>query len=159
MRILPLLALLAAACGSSEDHASPAAQAGKPALPVLADASQTALASDLDAARVRGTWVEVKRRWQGQQVRWVVTRQRSLCRSADACFVAAFPVRDGAKHGWMPQLGFAPGQFALLESTCGTLEQCRITIEGTLDRLEASSEMPTNVRFSNVVLDTTVAQR
>ena len=78
MRILPLLALLAAACGSSEDHASPAAQAGKPALPVLADASQTALASDLDAARVRGTWVEVKRRWQGQQVRWVVTRQRSL---------------------------------------------------------------------------------
>jgi hypothetical protein len=161
MRTLPLLviAFAFAACSSkSEQHHAPQPVTVVVA-PALADASQTALATELEAARARGTWSEVKRRWQGQTLHWTVTRQRALCWSAESCNVAAFPIQGGAKHGWLPQLVFAPGQFAALEAACGDREQCDVTIEGLLDRLEVSQEMPTNLHVSNVVIVSKTARR
>src|ERR1700685_1975699 len=109
--------------------------------PALAHATQTDLARELDDADRRGTWSEVRHRWQGQSLHWTVTRQRSLCRSADACNVAAFPIQRPAHHGWLPGLTFAPGEFAKLDATCGAAEQCELTIEGTLSDLQASPDV------------------
>ncbi|HEU0037556.1 MAG TPA: hypothetical protein VFQ53_43395 [Kofleriaceae bacterium] len=157
-RTLPLLALLlASACRGDDRPPAPAPAAVAP--PALADATQTALARDVDDADRRGTWYEVKHKWQGQQVRWTVTRQRVLCASADACHVAAFPIQRPAKQGWLPKLELAPGQYAAIESTCGARAQCEITVEGTLSRLELSAELPTSVTLSNVKLVQTTAQR
>jgi hypothetical protein len=155
-RTLPLLLILAA-CGS-EDRPTVASSAPA-ALPALTSATQTDLARDLDLAEARGTWFSVTRKWQGQVLRWKVTRHRTLCRTAEACNVAAFPVQRPAKHGWLPELSFAPGQFAALEARCGTAESCDVTIEGTLDKLELSGEMPTNLRLGNVRIVTTTARR
>jgi len=158
-RTLPLLLIVAAACGSSEDHRAPAPAPVKAAPAPLLHATQTDLAKDLDDAAARGTWSEVKRKWQGQVLRWDVTRQRMLCRTAESCNVAAFPILRPAKHGWMPQLMFAPGQFAALETACGTREQCDVTIEGTLARFEASASMPTNLQLADVHVVTKTARR
>jgi hypothetical protein len=68
-------------------------------------------------------------------------------------------VQRPAKYGWLPQLTFAPGQFAVLEAACGGKAQCEITFEGLLEKLEVSSEMPTNLRFGNVRLLTRTASR
>ncbi len=155
MRILLLLTVLTA-CHGADDHPAPTA---KPAPPALTKATQLDLATDLDDAAHRGTWLEVKHKWQGQLLRWTVTRQHMLCRSADACNVAAFPVQRPATHGWMPQLTFAPGQFAALEAACGDRAQCDVTIEGKLASLETSAEMPTNLKLVDVTVLTTTAQR
>ena len=151
-----LLVSLVAAC-KSEDRRPGAAQDLTP--PMLTAATQQDLAKELDAANGRGTWGEVKRRWQGQTLTWKVTRQASLCRSADECFVAAFPVQRPAKRGWLPQLKFAPGQFAVLEAACGDKPTCEITVEGLLEKLDVSGEMPTNLRFGNVRILTQTASR
>ena len=143
-RIL-LLALIACACGKSDDRT-----AVPPARPALVHSAQTDLAREIVDADRLGTWREVQQRWQGQTVRWTVTRQRILCRTADDCNVAAFPVERPAKQGWMPQLIFAPGQFDALDQLCGSREQCDVTIEGTMSQLEVSPELPTSVQLSNV---------
>jgi len=153
-RVLLLLSLVSAC---SEDRRPGASQDLTP--PMLTAATQQDLAKELDAANGRGTWGEVKRRWQGQTLTWKVTRQASLCLRADECFVAAFPVQRPAKRGWLPQLSFAPGQFAILEAACGGKPTCEITIEGLLEKLEVSSEMPTNLRFNNVRIVTQTASR
>src|SRR5215203_4882951 len=103
-RILPLLILVAC---SAEDRRSPppAKQAA-----ALMNATQADLAHELDQAAQNGTWIELRRRWQGQKLRWTVIRQRMLCASAERCNVAAFPIQRPATHGWMPELAFAPGQ-------------------------------------------------
>ena len=157
-RTLPLLVLIVAACSSKHDDISARPPANvTPAS--FANATQTDLAHELDDGARRGTWSEVKRKWQGQVLRWDVTRQRLLCRTAESCNVAVFPIERPAKHGWLPQLAFAPGQFAALESACGDREPCQVTIEGTLEQFEFSAEMPTNLRFSNVKIVTKTAQR
>jgi hypothetical protein len=69
---------------------------------------------EIAEAEQLGSWRELQQRWQGQVVRWTVTRQRVLCRSADDCNVAAFPRQRPAKQGWMPLLSFAPGQYERL---------------------------------------------
>ena len=144
---LALVLLLAAACHRHDE--APASQASPPPAP-LAHATQADLARELDAADRHGTWAEVRQRWQGQRLHWTVTRQRSLCSSADACFVAAFPIERPAKHGWMPRLELAPGEYATVERGCGAAEQCQLQIEGTLAELAASAEQPTSLRIANV---------
>ena len=81
-----------------------------------------------------------------------MTRQRTLCQSAELCNVAPFPIQRPATHGWLPALHFAPGEFARLDAACGTAAQCDITIRGTLRELSVSPEMPTSMKFSGVTL-------
>jgi len=149
--------LVTVALAACQGEAPPPAQ--DPTPPMLVRATQQDLAMELDAAAGRGSFGELRRRWQGQTLRWTVTRQAALCRSPEACFVAAFPVQRPAKHGWLPQLTFAPGQFAALEAACAARPQCEVTFEGLLDKLEVSAELPTNLRFSNVRLVTRTAAR
>ncbi|MEO8704577.1 MAG: hypothetical protein ABI867_31270 [Kofleriaceae bacterium] len=146
-RLLPLLLILAAC--SSEDRRTPAAA---PTRAALTSAKQQDLARELDDADVHGTWTEVKRRWTGQVVRWTVTRQKALCRDAQACNVLAFPIAQHAKYGWLPQLVFAPGQYAAVEAACGARDTCELAIEATLGKLEVSGDSPTNVRLDDVRL-------
>jgi hypothetical protein len=148
-RLLALL-LLVAACGKSEHHAPPTPT--KTPAPALAHATQADLAQEIAEADRLGTWREVQRRWQGQTLRWTVTRQRVLCGSADDCNVAAFPIQRPAKQGWLPGLSFAAGQYDALARACGNQDQCEVTIEGTLSELEVSPELPTRVQISNVRL-------
>src|SRR5204863_5101063 len=97
-----------------------------------------------------GTWKETKTKWQGQTVKWQVIRRAALCRSADACNVAAFPIVQGASSGWMPQLTFAPGQWKELASACGDKEQCDVAIEGKLQTLVIGADTPTSVKLGDV---------
>ena len=78
-----------------------------------------------------------------------MTRQRLLCLTADACWVAPFPIERPAKHGWLPRLAFAPGEFDKL-AACGAAEQCDVTFEGRLGELDVSNEQPTHMKFSDV---------
>jgi hypothetical protein len=149
-----LLLSVVTACKSEDSRPTKAQD-----LPTLTAATQQDLVRELDQAEGRGTWGEVKRRWQGQTLTWKVTRHAALCRSADACYVAAFPIQRPAKRGWLPQLVFAPGQFAMLEQACADQARCEITVEGRLDKLEVSGEMPTNLRFQDVKLLTRTAAR
>jgi hypothetical protein len=144
---LLLLVLTAAACRSEAPRNAPASTEPPPK---LASATAADLARELDDADERGTWNEVKRRWQGQVLRWTVTRQRMLCQTAEACNVAAFPIQRPAPAGWLPTLSFAPGQFAALEARCGGKDLCEVTIEGKLEKLQVSGEMPTNLELTGV---------
>lgn len=142
----------AAGCRNGGDNGTPAPAPAlaKPELPKLASATQADLARELDEADRRGAWGEVKHRWQGQTLRWTVTRQRVLCQTADACNVAVFPIQRPAPAGWLPTLRFAPGQFEALEARCAGKDLCEVTIEGKLEKLQASSEMPTNLELTGV---------
>jgi hypothetical protein len=145
-RLLPLV-ILVAACGKADHRTPPPAPAPAPA---LEHATQADLAQEIADADRLGTWREVQHRWQGQTLRWTVTRQRLLCSSATDCNVAAFPIQRPAKQGWMPLLSFAPGQYDELARTCGSQDQCEVTIEGTLSELDVSPELATKVALSNV---------
>ena len=149
IRALPLLPLLIAC--SAEDRRTPPPPTPAP-LPKLVNATQMDLARDLDDAERLGTWSEVQHRWQGQVLRWEVTRIKQLCAKPEQCHVVAFPVMRPAQRGWLPAVELAPGQFAALEATCRGQEHCKITIEGTLAELHVSSEMPTRLKFSNVMI-------
>jgi hypothetical protein len=155
-RVLPLV-ILAAACGKADHRTPPLPSSSSPSsslssgkAPALAHATQADLAQDIADAERLGTWREVQHRWQGQPVRWTVTRQRLLCTSAEDCNVAAFPIQRPAKQGWMPLLSFAPGQYDELIRVCGSQEQCEVTIEATLHELDVSPELPTRVALSSV---------
>jgi hypothetical protein len=141
-----ILLVCATACGKADRAPSPAPAAAPP----LASATQADLARDVADAERLGTWSDVSHRWQGQTVRWTVTHRPLLCRSADDCFVAAFPVQRPARQGWMPQLQFAPGQYDALVAVCNGQDPCEVTIAGTLSKLEVSPEQPTSVQLSNV---------
>ena len=144
-----LIGLIACSNGRDERHSAPVLTQHKPA---LAHATQTDLARELDDADRRGTWGDVRYRWQGQELEWTVTRHQVLCRTEGLCNVAAFPIAHGAQRGWMPGLTFAPGEFAKLEAACGSNEHCDVVIAGTLAKLDATGDMPTSVRLSNVRL-------
>lgn len=144
---LLLFVLTVAACRSEESRKPPALIELPPQ---LTNATAADLARELDDADRRGTWHEVKRRWQGQVLRWTVTRQRKLCATAEACNVAAFPVQGQAPAGWLPSLSFAPGQFAALEARCAGKDVCEVTIEGKLEKLQVSGELPTNLELTGV---------
>ena len=148
MRTFHSMLLIASLAGCHDtDKPAPAA---KPAIAKLAHASQSDLAKDLDDADRRGTWGDVRHRWQGQELEWTVTRHRGLCGSESSCNVAAFPVMRPAQRGWLPGLTFAPGEFAKVDAACGRAERCELVIDGTLGKLEVSGEMPTSVQLTNV---------
>lgn len=151
IRALPLLPLLIAC--TAEDRRMPPPPKPAP-LPKVVNGTQMDLARELDAAERQGTWSEVQNRWQGQVLRWEVTRIKTLCATAEQCHVVAFPVMRPAQRGWLPEVELAPGQFAALEASCRDQEQCKITIEGTLAELHGSSEVPTRLKFSNVMIKT-----
>jgi hypothetical protein len=146
MTRIALLLVAVAACGKADHAPAPAPAAPPP----LAHASPADLASEIADADRLGTWSDIVHRWQGQHVRWTVTRQRLLCRTADDCNVAAFPIQRPARQGWMPQLTFAPGEFAALTALCGDREQCEVTIEGVVSKLDVSPELATSVQLSSV---------
>ncbi len=148
--LLLLLCVLSVAACRSEDRRAAPPRAEPP--PRLASATQADLARELDDADQRGTWSEVKRRWEGQVLRWTVTRQRVLCATAEACNVSAFQIRRPAPAGWLPTLRFAPGQFAALEARCGGQDLCEVTIEGKLEKLQVSGELPTNLELTGVTV-------
>jgi hypothetical protein len=137
------------ACRTRDAREVPASTRSAPK-PVLAHATQEDLARELDEADRRGTWADVKARWQGQQLHWTVTRQRSLCRSVDACHVAPFAITRPAKVGWLPAVKFAAGEYAKIEAGCGDAEQCELEIDGTLADLSVSAELPASLKFSDV---------
>src|SRR5262249_2390911 len=145
MNRLVWIALVVAACKGGKDDCSTPAPA-----PAVTAGTQADLASELDAADRNGTWMEVKHRWQGKQGTWTVIRHRALCRTAEACNVAPFPVRGGAKYGWLPKLELAPEQFAKLDAGCGAAEDCQITFDGVLATLDVSGDEPTKLRFTDV---------
>jgi hypothetical protein len=147
---LLLAAACACACGKSDRAPSPSSSPAPAAPPPLAHATQADLARDVADAERLGTWSDVSRRWQGQAVRWTVTHRPALCRSADDCFVAAFPIQRPARQGWMPELQFAPGQYDALTGRCTGRDPCDVTVEATLSKLEVSPELPTSVQLSNV---------
>jgi len=120
--------------------------------PDLSHATQADLATEVDQAERRGTWREVRQRWEGQQLHWTVTRYKALCGSEAACHVAVFPVQRPAQHGWLPELTFAPGEYAKLAASCGDADRCEIEIRGTLGHLDLSGELPTSVHFEHVQL-------
>lgn len=154
MKRILLLIAVAAACGKGDDRtsASSSSSAAPPSMRPLEHADAADLAREIAEADRLGTWRELQHRWQGQTVRWTVTRQRLLCQSADDCNVAAFPIERPAKQGWMPQLHFAPGQYDALTAMCGNQEQCEVTVEATMSQLDVSPELPTSVQLSNVRL-------
>lgn len=157
MRTLALAVVASlAACSSSE---TPAPRAEPAAPPVLVASSQHDLVRELAEADTRGTWAKVKQRWQGQTVRWTVTRHRAFCRSATACNVAAFPIQRPAQQGWLPEIAFAPGQYEAMERQCAGAETCEVTLDGTLAQLEASPELPTSVTIRDARLATRTASR
>ena len=147
--VITSLVLVTAAC-SRDDRRSAPPTAAKASPPALVRATQEDLRTELDDAARLGTWREVRTKWQGQRLSWKVTRYRSLCATADACNVAAFPVQRPARQGWMPALGFAPGQFEALSAACGDREPCELTIDATLVELDASGERATKLRFDDV---------
>jgi len=156
-RMLLSLVLLASACSSEERRTPPPSPSAPPA---LAAATQSDLGREIDDADRRGTWIEVKRRWQGQQLRWSVIRQADLCKTEERCNVAAFPIMRPAQHGWMPLLKFAPGELAKLDAACGTAEQCDFTFDGKLSELNISGEQPTRMTFTDVrIVSTKIASR
>jgi hypothetical protein len=118
--------------------------------PVLTAATQADLAHELEQAERRGTWREVKDRWQGQRLHWTVTRQRLLCSSASACNVAPFPIQRPAQVGWLPRLELSAGEYAKIEAGCGKAEQCQLEIDFNVRELDVSGELPTSMHFSEV---------
>ena len=86
-RILPLVILVAACKGDGRSQPAPT-RAPAP-MPALEHATQADLVHDIADADRLGTWRELQQRWQGQTLRWTVTRQRALCSSAADCNVAA----------------------------------------------------------------------
>ena len=149
-RLAPLALVLVVTACSSKDRRPPPPP--PPIAPQLAHSTQADLARELDEAAHLGTWQEVRRRWQGQRLRWTVTRHAALCSTAERCNVAAFPVQRPAQNGWMPLLEFAPGQWDALVTSCGDRADCDLTIEGTLVELDASGERATKMRFGDVSL-------
>ena len=150
MRTVYWMLMIGTLACHGRDDAKPAA--AKAAKLKLDHASQRDLARELDDADRLGTWSDVRHRWQGQDLEWTVTRHRALCGAETACHVAAFPVMRPAQRGWLPELRFAPGEYAKLDAACGAAEPCEVVIAGTLAKLEVSGEMPTSVQLSNVVI-------
>jgi hypothetical protein len=154
--------VVVAACRADDRSTPPASDTHvQPARPALVHADAATLATDIDDAQRLGTWQETQRKWQGQHVAWDVVRYGALCRSAEACNVAAFSIQRGAKSGWMPKLAFAPGQWTALEAACKGHDPCELAIEGTLDNLALTGETPTNVHIADarVTPRTRTAQR
>jgi hypothetical protein len=145
----PLLVAVVVLAGCTDRRSKPAPRDVAPR-PVLAGATQHDLAKEIDDAERRGTWREVRRRWEGQVLHWTVTRQRALCRTPERCHVMPFAIQRPAQYGWLPALELSPVEHAKIETACGAAEQCQLELEGTLRELVLSGDLPTSLRFANV---------
>jgi hypothetical protein len=148
IRTLMLVAVIAGCSRTDSRHAPVARDVAK--RPVLTATTQADLAHELEQAERRGTWREVKDRWQGQHLHWTVTRQRALCQSPSACNVAPFPIQRPATVGWLPTLELTPSEYAVIVAGCGRAEQCQLEIDFKVDELNVSGDLPTSMRFSDV---------
>jgi hypothetical protein len=140
---------------SSAPAVSPAPAA--PAAPAASSATQLDLARELDAVGDApdpdAAMDALATRWRGKRLTWTVTRQPALCRTAEACHVIPFPMpapEGASRHGWLPALAFAPGEFDALVATCGDASPCQVTFTGELSELTVSSEDPTALGFTGV---------
>ncbi len=150
--LVAVIAVISFTTGCKSERNAPANE--KPVTAELNPATQVDLARDLDDADRLATWTEVKRHWQGQKMRWTVTRQQLLCSSPTLCNVSAFPIQRPATRGWMPALTMTPDQYARITSGCTNAEHCELTFEGTLSDLTVSPQVATRMRFTDVrVLD------
>ena len=154
--------------GASSDSPRPAAKATAATSAAAADPSamtQTELGTELDAiersADPGGAIIALRDRWQGKRLTWTVDRQEVLCRTAAMCHVIPFPApiaKDAPRHGWLPALEFAPGQFDKLTAACGAATRCQVTFEGALSELNVDLELPTSLRFTDVHVVTATAE-
>ena len=137
--------------------ASPAPAEAPATGPAASSATQLDLARELDAVTDApdpdAAMEALAARWRGKRLTWTVTRQPALCRSAEACHVIPFPVpapEAASRHGWLPTLAFAPGEFDVLADECGDAGPCQVTFTGELSSLTGSSEEPTALGFTGV---------
>jgi len=144
--VLLLVTILVVGCGRDDARTAPAPAAR----PALVSSTQADLAREVDQAERRGTWREVRDRWQGQTLHWTVTRYKALCSSASACNVAPFPIQRPATHGWLPALSFAPGEYAKLDAACSSADRCEVEFEGALGDFVLTAELPVSLRFDHV---------
>jgi len=147
--VLVAVVALATGCSRNDTRSAPV-ERDVAKRPVLTATTQADLAHELEQADRRGTWREVKDRWQGQRLHWTVTRQRLLCQSPSACNVAPFPIQRPAQVGWLPRLELAPREYAKIESGCGKADQCQLELDFKVRELNVSGDMPTSMRFSEV---------
>jgi hypothetical protein len=147
--LVAVVASLAVGCSRTDTRSAPIERdvAKRPALTAT---TQADLARELEQAERRGTWREVKERWEGQRLHWTVTRQRVLCSSASACNVAAFPIQRPAQVGWLPGLELSPVEYAKIEAGCGKADQCQLELDFNVRELTVSGDQPTSMRFSEV---------
>jgi hypothetical protein len=138
-----------AACSRNDTRSAPV-ERDVATRPVLTAATQADLAKELEQAERRGTWREVKQRWEGQRLHWTVTRQRVLCGSHLACNVAPFPIQRPAQVGWLPALELSAAEYAKIEAGCGDADQCQLELDFKVRELNVSGDMPTSMRFSEV---------
>lgn len=166
MCLVPALGLLVSCRGgASSDSPRPADQATAATASGSSAATQMDLGNELDAIDSSpdpaGAITALRSKWQGKHLTWTVDRQEMLCRSADSCNVIPFPApheKDAPRHGWLPALEFAPGQFAKLTAACGDATRCQLTFEGALTDLEVDLETPTSLRFTDVHIVTATAE-
>ena len=147
--LVAAVASLAFGCSRNEKRSAPI-ERDVAKHPALTATTQADLAHELEQAERRGTWHEVKSRWEGQRLHWTVTRQRVLCRSAAACNVAPFPIQRPAQVGWLPALDLSPIEYAKIEAGCGKAEQCQLELDFKVRELNVSGDLPTSMRFSEV---------
>jgi hypothetical protein len=147
--VLVAVVALATGCSRNDTRSAPV-ERDVAKRPVLTATTQADLAHELEQADRRGTWREVKDRWQGQRLHWTVTRQRVLCSSSSACNIAPFPIQRPAQVGWLPKLELSAGEYAKIEAGCGKAEQCQLEIDFKVKELDVSGELPTSMRFSDV---------
>jgi len=151
--------------GASSDSPRPAAKATAATSADPSAMTQTELGTELDAiersADPGGAIIALRERWQGKRLTWTVDRQEVLCRTAAMCHVIPFPApiaKDAPRHGWLPALEFAPGQFDKLAAACGAAPRCQVTFEGALSELNVDLELPTSLRFTDVRVVTATAE-
>ena len=163
------LGLVSCRGGASSDSPRPADKATAATAAQTAQTSsaltQTDLGRELDEVETStdpaGAITALRTRWQGRRLTWTVDRQEVLCRTAEACHVIPFPApiaKDRPRHGWLPALEFAPGQFDKLVAACGTAPRCQVTFEGALTELNFDLELPTSLTFTDVHVVTATAE-
>jgi hypothetical protein len=146
LRTLALVLAVSACSKSSDSTVAPPAPA-----PQVSSATQADFAKDVDGAQQRGTWTELKHKYEGLKLHWTVTRHAALCSSPARCNVSAFPVETGAKHGWLPGLKLTAEQLAKLDATCGKAD-CELTFDGVVDLVRGSDAEPAGIEFGSVVI-------
>lgn len=122
---------------------------------------QYALATAIEQARatrhdLEGTLARTRAAWIGRRYRWEVAFVPALCGTAGACVVMPFDHHHDPDHpirqGWLPRLELSAEQRASLSKACAEHPQCVVELSGTLGQFELSTEQPTSLTLSDVVV-------